>query len=91
MFGGVTDPAIFEEACKSLSGKLDAYEVILGKQKYLAGDVRTFDVSSLSVAYHPSKYPQELTLADLFHLPYGTMLKQAGSDLLSTKGPNVIR
>ncbi|KAJ7253568.1 glutathione S-transferase [Mycena rebaudengoi] len=71
MFGGVTDPAIFEEACKSLSGKLDAYEVILGKQKYLAGD--------------------ELTLADLFHLPYGTMLKQAGSDLLSTKGPNVIR
>jgi hypothetical protein len=29
-----------EELLGQLEGKLDGYEVILGKQKYLAGDVR---------------------------------------------------
>ncbi|KAJ7716973.1 glutathione S-transferase-like protein [Mycena maculata] len=62
---------VFDKLVKSLSAKLDGYEVILGKQRYLAGD--------------------ELTLADLFHLPYGFMLAQAGSDLMTTKGPNVAR
>jgi glutathione S-transferase len=33
---------------------------------------------------------QEVTLADLFHLPYGSMLAVAGSDIMSTK-PNVAR
>ncbi|KAJ7258168.1 glutathione S-transferase [Mycena rebaudengoi] len=66
-----TNKAQLEENIKTLSAKLDAYEVILGKQKYLAGD--------------------EVTLADLFHLPYGTLLEKAGSDLMSTKGPNVTR
>jgi hypothetical protein len=51
---------------------LAAYEVLLSKTKYLAGD--------------------SLTLADLFHLPYGTMLGSAGVDFL-TDGtfPNVSR
>jgi hypothetical protein len=38
--GGVTDEKRVEELVGQLEGKLDGYEVILGKQKYLAGDVR---------------------------------------------------
>ncbi|THU87809.1 glutathione S-transferase [Dendrothele bispora CBS 962.96] len=33
----------------------------------------------------------EITLADLFHLSYGELLATGGSDLLSSKGPNVAR
>ncbi|KAJ6577053.1 glutathione S-transferase [Mycena vulgaris] len=71
MLGKISDKAVFDELIAGLSAKLDAYEVILGKQKYLAGN--------------------ELTLADLFHLPYGTMLAMTGSDLMTTKGPNITR
>ncbi|KAG6826977.1 hypothetical protein H0H92_013682 [Tricholoma furcatifolium] len=64
------DPAVFDALIKKLDAKLDVYDKILGKQKYLAGD--------------------EVTLADLFHLPYGTMLSVAGSNIMETK-PNVAR
>ncbi|TFK36729.1 glutathione S-transferase [Crucibulum laeve] len=70
MFGGTADKALFDELIATLDKKLDAYNDILGKQKYLAGD--------------------EITLADLFHLPYGSMLSVAGSNVLETK-PNVAR
>ncbi|KAG6370791.1 glutathione S-transferase [Boletus reticuloceps] len=53
-FGGKTDEAHVKALHDQLKAKLDAYEVILAKQKYLAGD--------------------EVTLADLFHLPYGSIL-----------------
>ncbi|KAJ7221204.1 glutathione S-transferase [Mycena rebaudengoi] len=33
----------------------------------------------------------EVTLVDLFHLPYGALLEKASSDLMTTKGPNVTR
>ncbi|KAK7042922.1 hypothetical protein VNI00_008658 [Paramarasmius palmivorus] len=69
--GGVPDPKVFNGLIEQLAAKLQAYEVILGKQKYLAGD--------------------ELTLADLFHIPYGTMLSVAGSNIMSEQGPNVTR
>ncbi|KAF8195245.1 glutathione S-transferase [Mycena galopus ATCC 62051] len=71
MRGKTSDKAVFDAHIATLSARLDGYEVILGKQKYLAGD--------------------EVTLADLFHLPYGSMLAKAGSDLMTTKGPNVTR
>ncbi|EEB87612.1 hypothetical protein MPER_14987, partial [Moniliophthora perniciosa FA553] len=61
----------FEAAISELSNRLDGYEVILGRQRYLAGN--------------------ELTMADLFHLPYGAWLTQAGSDILTTQGPHVAR
>ncbi|KAG6826744.1 hypothetical protein H0H92_014617 [Tricholoma furcatifolium] len=64
------DPAVFNSLIEKLSAKLDAYDKILSKQKYLAGE--------------------EITLADLFHLPYGTMLSVAGSDIMTTKS-NVAR
>ncbi|KAG7085972.1 hypothetical protein E1B28_003497 [Marasmius oreades] len=71
MRGETPDPKTFDHLIKQLDDKLKAYEVILGKHKYLAGD--------------------ELTMADLFHLPYGSMLKMAGSDIMSKQGPNVTR
>ncbi|KAJ7198281.1 glutathione S-transferase [Mycena pura] len=71
MRGLTTDQARFDALVEQLSAKLDGYEVILGKQKYLAGN--------------------EVTLADLYHLPYGSMLARAGCDLMTTKGPNVTR
>lgn len=39
MRGGATDDKIVESFTATLEAKLDAYEVILSKQKYLAGDV----------------------------------------------------
>lgn len=59
-----------EAALTSLSAKLDAYDVILAKQKYLAGD--------------------DVTLADLFHIPWGVLLAVGGSDIMESK-PNVAR
>lgn len=66
------DQAVFEELIKQLAAKLDGYEAILSKQKYLAGN--------------------DITLADLFHLPYGSALKIAGSDIMTDQSrPNVLR
>jgi hypothetical protein len=38
-YGKKTDEALVEEYTKKLSMKLDGYEAILSKQKYLAGEV----------------------------------------------------
>ncbi|KAK7448521.1 hypothetical protein VKT23_013783 [Stygiomarasmius scandens] len=65
------DEVKYEEAIKTLSDKLDGYERVLAKQKYLAGN--------------------EITMVDLFHLPFGSMLVQGGSDIMTSKGPNVAR
>ncbi|KAG2109405.1 glutathione S-transferase [Suillus discolor] len=59
------------EALKTLQEKLDVYEVILSKQKYLAGDF--------------------LTLADLFHLPYGTVFYTNGFAEVFDSRPNLAR
>jgi len=70
--GLTPDQAVFDELIKGLNEKLDAYEVILGKQKYIAGN--------------------EFTLADIFHLPYGDMLKATGSNVMTDPSrPNVLR
>ncbi|KAA1466934.1 glutathione S-transferase-like protein [Dentipellis sp. KUC8613] len=58
------------EYLKMIETKLDVYDQILGKQKYLAGD--------------------ELSLADLFHLPGGYILVKLGKDVFSPR-PNVSR
>ncbi|KAF8175846.1 glutathione S-transferase [Pholiota molesta] len=70
MRGGTTDVAVYENLLKGLNAKLDVYDKILSKQKYLAGN--------------------ELTQADLYHIPYAVMLGIAGSDLMTSK-PNVKR
>ncbi|PIL35005.1 hypothetical protein GSI_02792 [Ganoderma sinense ZZ0214-1] len=57
-----------------LEGRMDAYDAMLSKTKFLAGD--------------------DLTMADLFHLPYESFLKEQGFDFVSgesTRWPNVAR
>ncbi|KAL7409778.1 glutathione S-transferase [Mrakia frigida] len=56
--GLATDEAKVTSLTATLAEKLVAYEAILSKQKYTAGD--------------------ELTIADLFHLPYGKMVADLG-------------
>ncbi|KAG8952801.1 hypothetical protein FRC04_003726 [Tulasnella sp. 424] len=53
MKGTPTDEKRFQYLVDTLSSKLDGYERILSKQKYLAGN--------------------EITIADLWHLPYAEM------------------
>ncbi|KAI5123749.1 hypothetical protein M0805_000341 [Coniferiporia weirii] len=68
--GGVTDEKRVGDLVDTLQKKIETYEVILSKRRYLAGD--------------------NVTLADLFHLPYGTMITELGVDVLTLK-PNVAR
>ncbi|GLB40729.1 putative GST superfamily protein [Lyophyllum shimeji] len=68
--GEATDTLALTEHMKKLGSKLDVYDVILGKQRYLAGE--------------------EVTLADLFHLPNGELLLDIGCNFLSAR-PNVAR
>jgi len=60
-----------QELIPKLESKLDGYEAILGRQKYLAGD--------------------EVTLADLFHLPHGSLLFEHLNLGNLDKRPNVQR
>lgn len=55
---GLRDEVLVSKLTGALETVLAAYETILSKQKYLAGE--------------------ELTLADLYHLPYGTLIKTLG-------------
>ncbi|KAI0249087.1 glutathione S-transferase [Lactifluus subvellereus] len=71
MRGLATNEERVKELVPSLESKLDAYEVILSKQKYLAGD--------------------EVTLADLFHLPYGSVVIESLKLINLETRPNVQR
>ncbi|KLO14538.1 glutathione S-transferase [Schizopora paradoxa] len=77
LHGSTPDEKLASVQQAKLEGKLDAYETILKKYKYLGGD--------------------ELTLADLFHLPYGVLVAspyQPGAPFLNfedPKRPNVAR
>lgn len=70
MRGNKTDEERVKILLAQLDEKLNAYDKVLSKQKYLAGD--------------------EITLADLYHIPYGCMVGQAGFDIMKNK-PNVAR
>ncbi|KAH9934001.1 glutathione S-transferase C-terminal-like protein [Epithele typhae] len=72
MLGQTTNTEAVKALIPVLEGKIAGYEVMLGKTKYLAGDV--------------------VTIADLFHLSYGSLLAQQKIDFLeSEKYPNVAR
>ncbi|KAG9043800.1 hypothetical protein FS837_009118 [Tulasnella sp. UAMH 9824] len=62
MKGIPTDEKRLKSLIDTLSLKLDGYERILSKQKYLAGD-------------------QELTIVDLWHLPYAEMSEKFASQV----------
>jgi len=52
MFGGQTDPAFLEFYEKSITGRLDGFERLLKKQKYLAGDeISAIDIFCLSYGH----------------------------------------
>jgi len=70
-YGEVTDEKRVEKLVSQLEGKLDAYEAILGKQKYISGD--------------------NLTIVDLFHLPYGHIVFEQLDYGNLDKRPNVKR
>ncbi|KAF9001517.1 glutathione S-transferase [Cyathus striatus] len=59
------DQAAFERHIAALEARLDVYEQILGRQKYLAGN--------------------ELTLADLFHLPFAARLPLTGAKSIENR------
>ncbi|KAF7360469.1 Glutathione S-transferase [Mycena venus] len=65
------DQAVLDVKIAALDAKLDAYNAILAKQKYLAGD--------------------ELTLADLFHLPHAPIIEKNANTDLMTRKPHVAR
>ena len=72
-----------------LENKLDAYDKILSKQKYLAGDVS--HAKKLREQLTLMIFLQEITLADLFFLPYGGVIfDQLGYGGLEHR-PNVER
>ncbi|QRV78842.1 glutathione S-transferase [Ceratobasidium sp. AG-Ba] len=70
MFKVPTNEVLATHFENSLKTKLEGYERVLAKQKYLAGD--------------------HITLADLFHLPYGTFVNQINPELIGSK-PNLKR
>lgn len=59
MRGLASDKAVFDTLVEGLSAKLDAYEVILGKQKYLAGNVSS---SATFCIRSPHRFPRRSRL-----------------------------
>ncbi|KAK7031002.1 hypothetical protein VNI00_010236 [Paramarasmius palmivorus] len=57
----------------------------------IAGFSGTLDGYETILGKHRYLAGDELTLADLFHLPSAGRITQAGSNIVSTKGPNVAR
>ncbi|KAJ7642105.1 glutathione S-transferase [Roridomyces roridus] len=70
MYNMTVDKTVLDTNLVILEKKLEAYDAILGKQRYLAGET--------------------LTLADLFHLPYGPLATSGENDIMN-KWPNVSR
>ncbi|KAH7883392.1 thioredoxin-like protein [Phlebopus sp. FC_14] len=66
-----TNQGQLKDWISQLAEKLDAYDVMLGKHKYLAGD--------------------EVTLADLTHLPHATLVAAGGNANLFESRSNVAR
>lgn len=62
--GGETNEKIVEYYHTALASKLDAYEVILAKQKYLAGDVSSI---SYCVSSHPAHVAYMLMIDGLLN------------------------
>ncbi len=95
MIGKQTDPVFLEYYEKLMTGKLDGFERLLKKQKYLAGDVRSLSFFCLFFFFSDKDltgYSQEISVIDIFCLPYGHTITKGGYDYLkSDKWPNVAR
>lgn len=84
------DQAVVDEAVAALAATLDVYEVLLGKHRFIAGDV---SVSICMHGFHQTSADaeQEFTLADVFHYAYAPLLAENGVDVMTKNGPNVTR
>jgi glutathione S-transferase len=89
------DQDVFNEALAELSAVLDVYEVILGKHKFLGGDVssspcaNTYTPPALEWVLISPAVGQEYSLADLFHFGNAPRLAENGIDIMTSKGrPN---
>jgi len=71
MQGFASDESRAKEAYAKLNANLDAYDEILGRQRYIGGNM--------------------ITLADLFHVPYGSLLVQIGRGEVFESRANVAR
>ena len=84
------DQVVLEGHLRKLLEKMDVYDQILSKQKYIGGDVRTSYIIPHTTILSFTFYLQEFTLADIFHLSYGSELDKAGLEWQSSR-PNVAR
>lgn len=92
MRGLSTNEELVQSYLTTLNAKLDVYEQILSKQMYIGGDVSLFRFHMLTSA-HTQVLSQAITLVDLFHIPYGSVLAKINIDVLedSSKRPHVVR
>jgi glutathione S-transferase len=92
IYGLEPDVVEFKKQIELLDKKLDVYDAILSKQKYLAGDVRHtfFLLIQMIVGDKYSPILQQLTVVDIFHLYHGEGLELCESDIMTRK-PNVAR
>ncbi|KAJ3554836.1 hypothetical protein NP233_g12342 [Leucocoprinus birnbaumii] len=86
-FSAYAEPAVFENVFKKYRGGTPDEEKFNALIAQLDAKLDVYD-QVLSKQNYLSG--DQITLADLFHLPYGTMLAEAGSDIMSRK-PNVSR
>ena len=98
MRGLTTDEARVAEEIKKFEEKLEGYERILSKQKYIAGNVSPLPLKSLMRTINLTTYMafpvQEFTFADISHIMLGAGLSLfLEIDLLSNaeKWPSVAR
>ncbi|KAF9259027.1 glutathione S-transferase [Marasmius fiardii PR-910] len=99
--GDIKTIALFEQAASIEVANFDAFASKAVAEKVfkpifgLTPDQAVFDslIKQIQAKLDAKKYlaGDELTLADLAHLPYGSLLKIAGSDIMETQGPNVTR
>ncbi|KAE8444921.1 hypothetical protein EG329_014048 [Mollisiaceae sp. DMI_Dod_QoI] len=88
-FDGPASRIAYEKVFKKFRGLGDADEALV--QKYTAELDGVFAVYDGILAKHNYLAGDELTVADLFHLSYGKMVKELGGAELFAKYPNVGR
>lgn len=76
-----SDETVVAAQLEKLKTKLEGYERILSERKWLAGDVSLRNCLTTSPKLNADSILQDLTLADLFHLPYGVYLGDVSAHL----------
>ncbi|EEB98364.1 hypothetical protein MPER_02138, partial [Moniliophthora perniciosa FA553] len=80
--------AVYENVFKKYRGGVPDPQIFNSQIEALDAKLKVYETILEKQKYLAGN---EITLADLFHLPYGSMLSVAGSDIMSKQGPNVTR